>query len=123
MSVLAIICAVGAPSVQSVATAMALETESTRLAMSLTQARTTAINRGHLVSATFTSGSFALLDTQQSNEVVARATMPTGVTLETSGAASFTGLGTLTAPLVVTLHGATADRVVRVGLTGMVDVR
>src|SRR5262249_8547900 len=99
MSVFGILMAIGAPSIASIATAMNLESESTRLSMVLTQGRMAAINRGHVVVATFTTTGYTITDSQQGNEVLAAGTLPTGVTLETSGPVSFTPVGTLNAPL------------------------
>lgn len=123
MSVFAIVVAAGAPSVRSVSNAMSLESEGTSLSMALTQGRITAINRGHVVSATFTTTGYTIVDTQQGNQVVAAGSLPTGITLQASAATSFTPLGTLSAPLTVTLSRPPDTRVIQVALTGMVDIQ
>ena len=92
------------------------------MAMALTQARTLAITRGHIVEVTFDSHSFTITDTV-ADEVVAAGQLSTQITMAGDSAASFTPLGTVSTPLDITLsNGGETDRVVRVSLTGEVQI-
>lgn len=122
MSALSVLAAIAAPSARDVSVALALETESQRIAMALAQGRVSAINRGHIVAASFDDGGFLVVDTQAGNEVVAAGTLSSMVTVEATGSALFSPLGTLYTPIVVTLHRGDATRVVRAGLTGTVEI-
>jgi hypothetical protein len=90
--------------------------------MALTQGRVSAINRGHVVVASFASSTFTVIDTQNGNEVLATGSLSPNLTLDATAPATFSPLGTVAAPVVVTLHRGADTRTVRVGLTGMVEI-
>lgn len=92
------------------------------VAMALNQARALAITRGHVVDVTFGSHSFTVTDTETSKDVAA-GQLPARITMAVAGSASFTPLGTVNNPLNVTLkNGGAHNRVVRVSLTGEVQI-
>lgn len=124
LSVCAILAAATAPGMSRISAAMSLESDSQRVAMALTQGRVAAINRGHVVVGSFTSNGYQVVDTQNGNEVLAMGTLSPNVTLSATAPATFSTLGTVTGPVVVTLQRNTDShtRLVRVGLTGMVEI-
>jgi type II secretion system protein H len=95
------------------------------VAMALSQARTLAITRGHVVEVTFGSDTFTITDTEEGEEgeEVATGQLPAHITMAAESSVSFTPLGTVSDSLDVTLsNGGEHDHVVRVSLTGEVQI-
>lgn len=116
--------AIGAPSLGTMATRFTLDGGTRAVAMALSQARVSAITRGHPVSASFTTHGYTMTDTVlNANQIVVKGNVPAQVLISSTGTTTFTPLGTISTPLVVTLRRGDVTRFVRVGLTGEVQVQ
>lgn len=125
MGTFGVLATVAGVSLGEVAPKFALDNGARMVAMALNQARTLSIMRGHIVDVSFKSHSFTITDTDEgaNGEDVATGQLPAHLTMAVTGAASFTPLGTVSAPLAVTLsNDAAHDQVVRVSLTGEVHI-
>jgi hypothetical protein len=91
-------------------------------AMGLNQARVQAITRGHNIDITFAAYTFAITDADNGNELMAVGELPSAITANV-GTTTFTPLGTVTAPLTITLSNGDGSRAVSVGLIGEVQVQ
>jgi Tfp pilus assembly protein FimT len=124
VTTLAVLLAVAAPNVSRVSDAFKLDDVSRTVAMALAQARVAAITRGHPIDVSFTPQSFTMTDPEIGADgyVLINGELTAPTTLTASGTTSFTPLGTVTAPLTVTIRGAGRQRVVRLGLGGEVEL-
>jgi Tfp pilus assembly protein FimT len=122
VSAFATLAAVGSLSLGAFAGTFSLDNGTHAIAMALNQARVYAITRGHAVNVAFTSHGYTTTDTEGS-QVLLAGTVSSTVTIATDGVASFTPLGTVTAPRLVTLSHGTDHRSVSVGLTGDVTIQ
>ena len=115
--------AVAAPGVGSISGLFKLDGDSRTVALALTQARVAAITRSHRVDVSFGAHGFTVTDTEigAGGYVVLRGDVLAPTTLSASGTASFTPLGTVTAPVTITLRNVDRERVVRLGLAGEVE--
>lgn len=116
------IMAASAPGLGALSTTFNLDNGTRTVAMALSQARVYAITRGHVVNVSFTSQSFTTTDTEAGSAVLMSGKLPAQLTVTASGPASFSPLGTVGAPVVVTVERATHTRTVRVGITGEVQI-
>jgi prepilin-type N-terminal cleavage/methylation domain-containing protein len=121
VSMAGILLAVGALSLGSLSTAFSLDGGSRAIAMAFSQARVFAISRARTVTVTFGSSEFTVRDTQLNKELL-HGSVPKPVTLVSSGVATFSPLGTVASPVVVTLDRNGETRLVRVGFTGEVEI-
>jgi hypothetical protein len=121
ISMAGILLAVGALSLGSLSSAFSLDGGSRAVAMACSQARVFAISRGRTVTVTFGSNHFTVRDTQLNQELL-HGSVPEPVTLSSNGVATFSPLGTVVSPVVVTLDRNGETRLVRVGFTGEVEI-
>jgi len=91
-------------------------------AMGLNQARVQAITRGHNIDITFAAYTFAITDADNGDELMAVGELPFAITADV-GTTTFTPLGTVTAPLTITLSNGDGSRAVSVGLIGEVQIQ
>ncbi|MBI3304085.1 MAG: prepilin-type N-terminal cleavage/methylation domain-containing protein [Deltaproteobacteria bacterium] len=91
-------------------------------AMALNEARVQAIARGHNMVVSFGSNTFTITD-DVNNEVVAEGQLPLHLSLSAGDDSTFTPLGTVTAPLIVTVSNGDNSRDVSVGLIGEVQIQ
>jgi prepilin-type N-terminal cleavage/methylation domain-containing protein len=103
------------------ATQFALDNGTRTAAMGLHQARIQAITRGRTMLVTFGAAAFTVTD-QVSNQTVATIWLPSHATLSASSNMVFTPLGTVTAPVAVTVRSGKYSRTVSVGLMGLPQV-
>lgn len=124
ISAMGVLVSIGALSLAPLTAAFGLDNGSRTVAMALSQARVFAITRAHVVQVSFTSHGFTMRDTEvdADGQILMAGEMPNEVAIEASGTASFSALGTVAAPLTVTLDRAGDTRVVRVALTGEVSI-
>ena len=120
-SMAGILVAIGALSLGSLSAAFSLDAGSRTVAMAFSQARVFAISRARTVTVTFGGTNFVVRDTQLDKELL-HGSVPDPVTMETSGVATFSPLGTVATPVVVTLDRNGETRLVRVGFTGEVEI-
>ena len=116
-----VLLAIGALSLGSLSAAFSLDAGSRTVAMAFSQARVLAISRARTVTVTLGGANFVVRDTHLDQELL-RGSVPDPVIMETSGVASFSPLGTVATPVVVTLDRDGETRVVRVGFTGEVEI-
>ena len=88
--------------------------------MALNQGRVQAITRGHTVVVTFGTNDFTIAD---GDETVATDQLPPHITVSADSDATFTPLGTVTAPVTVTVGNGDGSREVKVGLIGEVQIQ
>jgi hypothetical protein len=117
-----VVVAVGSLSLGSLGAFFSLDNGSRSLAMALSQARVFAITRGRDVTVTFGSTSF-VAQTTGSTEPLISGELPSHVTLEATGAAAFSPLGTVATPVQITLDRSGETRHVHVRLTGEVEIQ
>jgi prepilin-type N-terminal cleavage/methylation domain-containing protein len=123
LATMGILVAIAAPSLGPISAAFKVDNGSRTIAMALAQARVAAITRGHQIDVSFTSQGFTMTDpVVGGGYVVIKGDLPAPTTLTASGTTSFTPLGTVTAPLAVTVHSVGRQRVVRLGLAGEVEI-
>ncbi len=125
LSALGVVVSMGAVGFDAVASRFTLDNTTRTIAMTLDRARVTAIARGHVVNVTFGAQKFTATDMAVASGagILAAGTVPGPLTVDVSGTASFSPLGTVAAPVTVTLHRNAETRVVRVSITGQVDVQ
>jgi len=121
LSMAGVLIAIGALSLGSLSAAFSLDTGSRIVAMGFSQARVFAISRGRTTTVTFGSSSFVVRDTQLNKDLL-RGQVPEPVTMEATGVAAFSPLGTVSSPVEVTLDRNGETRLVRVALTGEVEL-
>ena len=121
LSMAGVLVAVGALSLGSLSAAFSLDGGSRTVAMAFSQARVFAISRARTVTVTLGSSTFVVRDTQLNKDLL-RGSIPVPVTMASTGVASFSPLGTVAAPVVVTLDRGGETRLVRVGFTGEVEI-
>lgn len=122
LSMAGVLAGIGALSLGPLSAAFSLDTGSRTVAMGFSQARVFAISRGRTVNVTFGSGGFVVRDTQLNQDLM-HAEVPAPVTMEATGVASFSPLGSVSTPVVVTLDRNGKTRLVRVGFTGEVEIQ
>jgi Tfp pilus assembly protein FimT len=121
LSMAGVLIAIGALSLGSLSAAFSLDTGSRIVAMGFSQARVFAISRGRTTTVTFGASGFVVRDTQLNKDLL-RGQVPEPVIMEASGVAAFSPLGTVSSPVEVTLDRNGETRLVRVALTGEVEV-
>jgi len=121
LSMAGVLAGIGALSLGSLAAAFSLDGGARTVAMGLSQARIFAITRGRTVTVTFGSSSFVTRDVAVDKQLMSGA-VPVPVTMEASGVVSFSPLGTVATPVVVTLDRNGETRLVSVGLTGEAEI-
>jgi Tfp pilus assembly protein FimT len=121
LSMTSVLLAIGALSLGSLSTAFSLDAGSRTVAMAFSQARVLAISRARTVTVTFGSTDFTVHDTQLNTELH-HGSVPEPVTLASTGVATFSPLGTVASPVVVTLDRNGETRLVRLGFTGEVEI-
>jgi hypothetical protein len=121
LSMAGVLCAIGALSLGTLSAAFSLDTGSRTVAMGLSQARVFAISRGRTVTVTFGASNFIVEDTQL-DQALMHGDVPPPVTMEATGVAAFSPLGTVATPVVVMLERSGETRHVRVGFTGEVEI-
>lgn len=120
ISVLGILLAAAAVGLGTLAPQFDLDNGTRKVAMALNQGRVQAITRGHTIVVAFDTDAFTITD---AGETIATDTFPPHISVSADGAASFTPLGTVTAPVIVTVSNSDHSRVVSVGLIGEVQIQ
>jgi len=121
LSLAGVLAGIGVVSLGSLTASFSLDNGSRTIAMALGQARVYAITRGRDVTVTFNSSHFVAHVAGMSQPVLS-GEVPSPVTMESTGAATFSPLGTVDAPVVVTLDRSGETRLVRVAFSGEVDI-
>jgi prepilin-type N-terminal cleavage/methylation domain-containing protein len=119
-SVLGILLAAAAVGLGTLAPQFDLDNAARKVAMALNQGRVQAITRGHTMVVAFDTNDFTITD---GDETVATDQLPLHITVSADGDATFTPLGTVTAPVTVTVSNSDGSRIVSVGLIGEVQVQ
>ena len=96
-----------------------LDNGTRKVAMALNQARVQAITRGHTIVVTFDTNDFTIAD---GDKRIAKDTFPPHITVSPDSV-TFTPLGTVTAPVTVTVSNSDHSRAVSVGLIGEVQIQ
>jgi hypothetical protein len=122
LAILGILLPMTAASLGTLAPQFDLDNGARRTAMALNQARVQAITRGHTMVVTFGTNTLTITDNVNS-KTVARDHLPPDLRVSASAAATFTPLGTVAAPLTVTVSNSHNSRYVSVRLTGEVQVQ
>lgn len=124
LSTLTVLFAMGAPSLGTLSAAFSLDSSSRTVAMALAQARVAAITRGRAIDISFSAHGYEMVDPAlgEDGQIVSKGELPRHVTVTASGEASFSALGTVDAPLAVTLGAGGKTRIVRLGLSGEVVI-
>jgi prepilin-type N-terminal cleavage/methylation domain-containing protein len=120
ISILGLLTAISAVSLGTLVPQFNLDNATRKVAMVLNQARVQAITRGHTIVVTFGTNDFTIVD---GDETIATDTFPPHIIVSADGAATFTPLGTVTAPVTVTVGNGDGYRVVSVGLIGEVEIQ
>jgi len=97
-----------------------LDNAARKVAMGLNQARVQAITRGHTVVVTFGTDDLTIADGE---ETIATDQLPPHITMSADSSVTFTPLGTVTAPVTVTVSNSSHSRGVSVGLIGEVQTQ
>jgi Tfp pilus assembly protein FimT len=121
LSLAGVVAGIGIVSLSSLTASFALDIGSRTVAMALNQARVFAITRGRNVTMTFSTSQFVAHAAGSSEPLVA-GDVPEPVTITTTGAATFSPLGTVANPVVVTLDRSGETRLVRVAFSGEVEI-
>src|SRR5262245_15789951 len=126
-SVLGILLAAAAVGLGTLAPQFDLDNAARKVAMALNQGRVQAITRGHTMVVAFETNdegaiAFTITDSVD-DEVIATDTFPPHITVSADGDATFTSLGTVTAPVIVTVSNSDGSREVSVGLIGEVQIQ
>ena len=121
LSLAGVVAGIGVVSLGSLTASYALDNGSRTVAMALGQARVFAIARGRDVTVTFNSSHF-VAHAAGSSETLLSGEVPSPVTMATTGAATFSPLGTVGNPVVVTLDRSGETRQVRVAFSGEVEI-
>lgn len=124
LSAASVLAAIGVISLGTLSAVFSLDHGTRTVAMALSQARVNAISRGHVVTVTFGSSNFVARDTEvgDQGEIFLEGSVPHPVTMEASGQATFSALGTVANPVTVTLTRGGSTRQVQVALTGAVEI-
>ena len=127
ISVLGILMAAAAVGLGTLAPQFDLDNATRKVAMALNQGRVQAITRGHAMVVAFAAddeGAIAFTITDNvDDETVATDTFPPHITVSADSDTTFTPLGTVTAPVTVTVSNSDGSREVRVGLIGEVQIQ
>ncbi len=121
LSLMSILLGCGVLGLRAVAEAFSLDTGSRVLAMALTQARMYAIARGRVVRTTFGTHTYRVADTE-TDEVLLAGDVPLFVTIASEGPVAFMPLGTVATPVEIVLRRHGAEQIVRIQLTGGIEV-
>lgn len=121
LSLVAILLGCGVLGLRAVAEAFSLDTGSRVLAMALTQARIHAISRGRVITTTFGTHTYRVADTE-TGEVLLAGDVPLFVTIASEGPVAYMPLGTVAGPVEITLRRHGAEQLLRVQLTGGIEV-
>jgi prepilin-type N-terminal cleavage/methylation domain-containing protein len=126
-SVLGILLAAAAVGLGTLAPQFDLDNAARKVAMALNQGRVQAITRGHTMVVAFDTndeGAVAFTITDNvADEIVATDIFPPHIAVSADSHAIFTPLGTVTAPVTVTVSNSHGSRIVSVGLIGEVQVQ
>jgi Tfp pilus assembly protein FimT len=125
IAAISVMTAISSLTLGTLSTKFSLDGSARTVAMALNQGRVYAITRAHVVSVAFTSGTFTTTDTQASGGAakLAGGALPSPLTVSGSSVVSFSPLGTVSTPFVATLTRGGNTRIVRVEVTGEVDIQ
>ena len=125
VSLIGILLAVGSVSLDAASTAFRLDHGVRTVGLALERARLTALARSHVLQVAFTAHQFQVTDRDvgANGTVIMTGTIPSPLSLTASGAATFSTLGTVANPVSVTVQRGQESRIVRVGLSGEVDIQ
>jgi prepilin-type N-terminal cleavage/methylation domain-containing protein len=122
ISVLGILMAAAAVGLGTLAPQFDLDNAARKVAMALNQGRVQAITRGHTMVVTFDTDAFTITD-DVDHETIATDSFPPHIAVSADSDTTFTPLGTVTAPVTVTVSNSDGSREVSVGLIGEVQIQ
>jgi hypothetical protein len=94
------------------------------VAMVLQQARVQAITRGHRINVAFSSYDLTVSDADENGATLTKGELPKRLSMSAQpSVATFSPLGTLTAPLTVAVTNSTHTRYVTAGIIGEVQIQ
>ena len=127
LSMLGILMAAAAVGLCTLAPQFDLDNATRKVAMALNQGRVQAITRGHSMVVAFDTnaeGAVAFTITDDvDDETIATDIFPPHITVSADRNPTFTPLGTVTAPVTVTVSNGNGSRDVNVGLIGEVQIQ
>jgi prepilin-type N-terminal cleavage/methylation domain-containing protein len=126
-SVLGILLAAAAVGLGTLAPQFDLDNAAQKVAMALNQGRVQAITTGHTMVVAFNTNdegavAFTITDDVY-DEIIATDIFPPHITVSADRNPTFTPLGTVTAPVTVTVSNSHGSRDISVGLIGEVQIQ